>query len=76
MGRGPHRLSLPDDLLYLVVVAHLVPIIDVSNNVRIHGITPLVGAGFWVSTPHGTNVGQAPRPISHAPGSFGAEIGP
>jgi hypothetical protein len=35
----------------------------------------MVDAGLRVSTPHGANMGQAPRPISHAPGSFGTEIG-
>jgi hypothetical protein len=73
-ARGMHRLPLPRDRLHLVVVVHLVTI-NVSDNVRIHGIAPMVGAGLRVSTPHGANMGQAPRPISHAPGSFGTEIG-
>jgi hypothetical protein len=73
-ARSMHCLPLPRDRLHLVVVVHLLTIY-VSDNVRIHGIALMVGAGLWVSTPHGANMGQAPRPISHAPGSFGTEIG-
>jgi hypothetical protein len=69
-----HRLLSPLDRLQLVVAVHLVTI-NVSDNVRIHGIAFMVDAGLRVSTPHGANMGQAPRPISHAPGSFGTEIG-
>jgi hypothetical protein len=73
-ARSMNRLPLPHDRLHLVFVVHLVTI-NVSDNVRIHRITLMVGAGVGVSTPHGVNMVQVPRPISHAPGSFGTEIG-
>jgi hypothetical protein len=67
------RLLCPPDRLHPVVV-YLITI-DILNNVRIHGATFMVGAGFRVSTLHGADVAQAPHPVLHTSSPLPGQLG-
>jgi hypothetical protein len=71
--RGTCRLLSPPNRLHLVVV-YLITI-DIRDYVRIHGTAFMLGAGFGVSTPHGADVAQAPRPVIHTSGPLPGQLG-